>query len=74
MLTTKQKQSIIKKTGKHEKDTGSSSVQVALLNKRIDELADHLKKHKKDISSKRGLLKLVAARRKHEKFAEKNSK
>ena len=47
----------------HEKDTGSSDVQVALLTKRINELTDHLKVHVKDHASRRGLLKMVAKRR-----------
>lgn len=47
----------------HEKDTGSSDVQIALLTQRINELTEHLKVHKKDHSSRRGLLKLVANRR-----------
>jgi len=72
MLTTKKKQNIIKKSGRHEKDTGSPEVQVALLTKRIDELASHLKEHKKDNSSRRGLIKMVADRRKHLKYLEKN--
>jgi len=48
----------------HEKDTGSADVQVALLTKRINELTDHLKSHVKDHSSRRGLLQMVARRRK----------
>ncbi len=47
----------------HEKDTGSADVQVALLTERINHLTDHLKTHRKDHSSRRGLLKLVARRR-----------
>jgi len=47
----------------HEKDTGSADVQVALLTSRINELTEHLKLHKKDHSSRRGLLKMVATRR-----------
>ena len=47
----------------HEKDTGSSDVQIARLTKRITELTEHLKGHKKDHSSRRGLLALVAQRR-----------
>jgi small subunit ribosomal protein S15 len=47
----------------HEKDTGSADVQVALLTKRINELTEHLKANTKDHSSRRGLLKLVATRR-----------
>jgi small subunit ribosomal protein S15 len=48
----------------HEKDTGSSDVQIALLTERINSLTDHLRTHRKDHSSRRGLLKLVARRRK----------
>jgi small subunit ribosomal protein S15 len=47
----------------HEKDTGSADVQVALLTKRINELTEHLKANSKDHSSRRGLLKMVATRR-----------
>lgn len=68
MLSTKKKESIIKKSRSHEKDTGSSEVQIALLNERIDQLTKHLKKNHKDQSSRRGLLKLVSQRRAHEKY------
>lgn len=68
MLSTKKKQTIIKKAKVHEKDTGSSEVQIAILTERINELTAHLKKHKKDIHSRRGLLKLVSKRRSHEKY------
>ena len=71
MLTTRQKTKIIKETAVHAKDTGSSEVQVALLSKRINELTDHLKKHKKDNHSRRGLIKMVADRRGHLKNLEK---
>jgi small subunit ribosomal protein S15 len=47
----------------HEKDTGSADVQIALLTHRINQLTEHLKGHRKDHSSRRGLLKLVATRR-----------
>jgi small subunit ribosomal protein S15 len=47
----------------HDKDTGSADVQIALLTHRINQLTDHLKGHRKDHSSRRGLLKLVATRR-----------
>lgn len=47
----------------HERDTGSADVQIAQLTLRINELTEHLKKHKKDHSSRRGLLKMVATRR-----------
>jgi len=68
MLSTKKKQTVIKKAKVHEKDTGSSEVQVAILTERINELTAHLKKHKKDFHSRRGLLKLVYKRRSHEKY------
>jgi small subunit ribosomal protein S15 len=68
MLTTKKKQSVIKKAQINDKDTGSSKVQVAILSERIDELTNHLKTHNKDNHSRRGLLSLVSKRRKHQKF------
>lgn len=74
MLTTKVKQNIIKKNQIHEKDTGSPSVQIGILSKQIDELAKHLKDHKKDNHSRRGLIKMVADRRKHLKYLEKTDK
>jgi small subunit ribosomal protein S15 len=74
MLTTKKKQNIIKKSQLHDKDTGSPEVQIAILSKRIDELASHLKDHKKDNHSRRGLIKMVADRRGHLKFLEKTDK
>ena len=74
MLATKKKQSVIKKSQTHEKDTGSSKVQVAILSAKIDELAKHLKKHKKDNHSRRGLIKMVADRRKHLKYLERKNK
>ncbi len=49
----------------NEKDTGSSNYQVAVLTQRIAELTEHLKVNKKDVSSRRGLLKMVSKRRKH---------
>ncbi len=73
MLTTKKKQTIIKKHQVHEKDTGSKKVQVAMLTEKIDALADHLKKHKKDNHSRRGLIKMVADRRNHIKVLEKKN-
>lgn len=74
MLATKKKQGIIKKTRVHDKDTGSSVVQIALLTERINELTAHLKKHKQDQHSRRGLLKLVSKRRAHEKYLESKHK
>ena len=55
----------------HEKDTGSADVQVALLTRRINQLTDHLKKHKKDNHSRKGLLKMVAKRRRLLNFLER---
>ncbi len=63
MLTTDKKQEILKKYQMHEGDTGSSDVQVALMTERINVLTEHLGIHKKDHHSRRGLLKLVAHRR-----------
>lgn len=74
MLKTKKKQKIIKKNQIHEKDTGSTEVQVAVLSASIDELANHLKKHKKDNHSRRGLIKMVADRRAHLKYLERKNK
>ncbi|NCS98676.1 30S ribosomal protein S15 [Candidatus Parcubacteria bacterium] len=62
MLTTRKKQTAIKKTQIHDKDTGSPDAQVSILSKQIDELAKHLKKHPKDNHSRKGLLKMVADR------------
>ena len=59
----KTKQEIIKEYGKSDTDTGSTEVQVALLSKRIDHLTDHLKTHKKDHHTRRGLLMLVGKRK-----------
>jgi small subunit ribosomal protein S15 len=71
MLSIKAKQKVITKHRVHDKDTGSSPVQVALLSERIDELAKHLKKNPKDEHSRRGLLKLVSERRTHQKYLDK---
>lgn len=57
----------------HETDTGSADYQVALMTKRIIHLTDHLQTHKKDFSSRRGLLKLVAQRRKLLDYLKANS-
>ena len=62
-LTTEAKLEIVGKHGKHDKDTGSADVQIALLTQRITELTEHLRTHKKDHHSRRGLLKLVGRRR-----------
>lgn len=63
MLATEKKQEIINNFKKHEGDTGSPEVQIALLTERIVYLTEHFKMHKKDHHSRRGLLKLVGQRR-----------
>ena len=62
-MTKEEKQAISKEYAVHEGDTGSAQVQVAVLTKRINELTEHLKVHKKDHHSRRGLLKMVGHRR-----------
>ena len=62
-MTAERKQEIINTYKRDEKDTGSSEVQIALLTERINELTEHLKIHKKDNHSRRGLLKMVGKRR-----------
>jgi small subunit ribosomal protein S15 len=74
MLAKKKKQTLINKSRTHEKDTGSSQVQISLLNERIKELTEHLKKHRKDHGSRKGLLQLVARRRSHEKYLSTRAK
>lgn len=74
MLTRTKKHNAIKKTQTHESDTGSPEVQVSLLTRRIDELARHLKKNLKDKHSRRGLLQMVADRRKHLSYLERTDK
>ncbi len=64
MLTAVQKSKIIKEHKVHAADTGSPEVQVALLTEEIKRLLLHLKKHRKDLHSKRGLLKMVSKRKK----------
>lgn len=64
-LSTAQKQTIIQQYHLHSQDTGSPEVQVALLTNRINQLVEHLKLHKHDEASRRGLLKLVGQRRRH---------
>ncbi|MDY6794211.1 MAG: 30S ribosomal protein S15 [Actinomycetota bacterium] len=62
-LSSEEKLPIIEEFRSHDKDTGSAEVQIAILSKRIDELTEHLKVHKKDHHSRRGLLKMVGRRR-----------
>ena len=63
MISKESKAEIIEKYKRDEKDTGSPEVQIALLTERINELTEHLKVHKKDNHSRRGLLKMVGKRR-----------
>jgi len=62
MLSSKEKEQIIGGFETHDGDTGSPEVQIALLTRRISDLTEHLKSHKKDHSSRRGLLKMVGTR------------
>ncbi len=62
MLTKQEKESIIRDFETHEGDTGSPEVQIALLTKKINDLTEHLKTHRKDHASRRGLLKMVGTR------------
>ncbi len=73
MLTKTKKAKVIKEVAVHATDTGSTEVQVAVLSKRINELASHLKKNPKDNHSRRGLLGMVADRRTHLKYLEKKA-
>lgn len=68
MLTKTKKLNAIKKTQMHATDTGSSEAQISILTKKIEELAAHLKKNNKDNHSRKGLLQMVADRRKHLKY------
>ena len=63
MLLKEEKTAIIENNRTHENDTGSPEVQIAILTKRINDLTEHLKEHKKDHHSRRGLLKMVGRRR-----------
>ncbi len=73
MLNKKTKEKIIKKFRVHETDTGSPQVQIAILTEEIKELTEHLKTHKHDFSSRRGLLKKVGERRKFLKYLQKEN-
>ncbi len=73
MLTSEQKEKLIKKYKIHDTDTGSSEVQVALLSEEINRLLLHFKKHSKDFHSKRGLIKMVIKRKKLLGYLKKES-
>ena len=68
MLTPKEKNNIIKKFQTHKDDTGSPEVQIAILTKEIEQVSEHLKVHRKDNHSRRGLLKMVGNRRRLLRF------
>lgn len=73
-LDAAKKNEIVKQFARSENDTGSSDVQIALLSKRIEELTEHLKVHKKDHASRLGLLKLVGQRRRLMRYLKKTDK
>ncbi len=73
MLTTRQKKKIIEEHKRHEKDTGSAEVQVAIITKEMERLATHLKRSPKDNHSRRGLLGMVSKRRKLLQYLSINS-
>ena len=70
-LTTERKQELIAKFGRDEKDTGAAEVQIAMLTERINDLTEHLRTHKKDHHSRRGLLMLVGRRRRFLNYLER---
>lgn len=74
MLSARKKATAIKTAQIHDTDTGSPEVQVSVLSKQIAELTNHLKVHKKDNHSRRGLIQMVANRRTHLKYLEANNK
>jgi small subunit ribosomal protein S15 len=74
MLTKRVKASVIRDVAIHNTDTGSAGVQIAILSRKIEELTSHLKKNQKDFHSRRGLLQMVADRRSHLRYLEKNDK
>lgn len=72
-LASEQKSTLIDKFRTHATDTGSPEVQVALLTTRINELTEHFKKHHKDHHSRRGLLKMVSARKSHLEYLKRKN-
>ena len=71
MLKDEEKQAVIESNRIHEKDTGSPEVQIAVLTARINKLTEHLKEHKKDHHSRRGLLKMIGRRRNLQAYLQK---
>ena len=74
VLAKDKKKSVVENYKHHQKDTGSSRVQIALLTERINVLAEHFKGHKKDFQSRRGLLKLVSSRRRLLDYLKRHSR
>ena len=72
-LTPEQKEALIRDYGVHDSDTGSPQVQVAILTERIKQLTEHLKVHKHDEHSRRGLLMMVGLRRRHLKYLSRSN-
>jgi small subunit ribosomal protein S15 len=72
-LTTERKQELIDRFGRDGRDTGSAEVQIAMLTQRINDLNDHLREHKKDHHSRRGLLMLVGRRRRFLNYLQKHN-
>ena len=72
MQTAEEKQAIVSEFARHDGDTGSSEVQIALLTDRILRLTEHLREHKHDYHTRRGLLKLVGQRRRQLRYLSKN--
>lgn len=73
MLTKRVKENVLKDVKRHDSDTGSPEAQVALITRQIEDLSTHLRKHKKDFHSRRGLLQLVADRRSHLKYLQRKN-
>jgi len=71
-ITTEEKAALVKEYGENEKDTGSTSVQVAILTTQIKNLTEHLQAYKKDHHSRRGLLKMVGQRRRLLRYIQKS--
>ena len=72
-MDKEKKQKIIKKFAKHKDDTGSAEVQIAVLTNRIESLTEHLKQHKNDRHSRRGLLQMIGDRRRLLDYLDKNN-
>lgn len=73
MLSKRKKENAMKRTRRHESDTGSPEAQIALLTRQIEALSEHLRSHKKDFHSRRGLLQMVADRRGHLRYLKRKN-